>query len=156
MRFLTRILILLLAGSLFSFASAWAVELNLVYSGVSPSRPAREFVARDPDTGQPLDAVAFRGPGYREFHLMWDVTDGEVLPIPNPSSDIPSWVQRPEPHVDHRSGSIGYGFPLPCVKWDYTTAPGKPDRFTHMLPLKLSARDRAQLVVFAYQSGLVD
>ncbi len=136
MRTTLRCLLILLLSLTATIASAWSIELYLSYHGVSPSRRSESVSSKDATS--PILGDTMYGFGYREYHLYRDTT-AESPPSLTP---IPSWAQRPDPNPDSRAGSCAYGFPLLCLKWDYsielTSTPASNSSVRHAYPLSLA------------------
>nr|BFE69767.1 hypothetical protein GCM10020092_030680 [Actinoplanes digitatis] len=75
----------------------------------------------------------------------------------------PARVLRPHPRLDSLTdrereivGLVGEGLSNDEIAARLTVSPATARTHVSRAMVKLHARDRAQLVVFAYQSGLVD
>jgi DNA-binding NarL/FixJ family response regulator len=75
----------------------------------------------------------------------------------------PTRVLRPHPQLDALTdrereivGLVGEGLSNEEIAARLTLSPATARTHVSRAMIKLAARDRAQLVVFAYQSGLVD
>ncbi len=137
---------LVLAGALASIAVAWCIEIHVAYRGVPNSQTQVNFIEYDGS-----ESICFcmnaRQFGYREYLLGFDLKNGHPEIDIWPSTTIPSWVRRPNHLTDRSTGTYAYGFPLPCLKWEYVSAHFDvtgvtPDQTTlyHVFPLTLSSR----------------
>jgi DNA-binding NarL/FixJ family response regulator len=103
----------------------------------------------------------------RAIHL---VANGEALLSPSVTRRVvrefasrPTRVLRPHPRLDALTdrereivGLVGEGLSNDEIAARLVVSPATARTHVSRAMVKLSARDRAQLVVFAYQSGLVD
>ena len=103
----------------------------------------------------------------RAIHL---VASGEALLSPSVTRKVvrefasrPSRVLKPHPQLDALTdrereivGLVGEGLSNDEIAERLVVSPATARTHVSRAMVKLSARDRAQLVVFAYQSGLVD
>jgi DNA-binding NarL/FixJ family response regulator len=103
----------------------------------------------------------------RAIHL---VADGEALLSPSVTrrvvrefADRPARVLRPHPQLGSLTdrereivGLVGEGLSNEEIAARLTVSPATARTHVSRAMVKLAARDRAQLVVFAYRSGLVD
>ncbi len=112
-------IVFLLAGALTSIAVAWCIEIQVAYHGVPQDRTGETFWFPGNKRIQVCDL--YRGFGRREYHLHWTFPNVAGLPPqPSASTDIPAWVKRPYNGFENLSGTYACGFPLSCMKWDYT------------------------------------
>jgi DNA-binding NarL/FixJ family response regulator len=98
------------------------------------------------------------------------VAAGEALLSPSVTRRVvrefasrPARVRRPHPRLDALTdrereivGLVGEGLSNEEIATRLVVSPATARTHVSRAMVKLSARDRAQLVVFAYQSGLVD
>jgi DNA-binding NarL/FixJ family response regulator len=98
------------------------------------------------------------------------VADGEALLSPSVTRRVvrefasrPSRAPRPHPQLDTLTerereivGLVGEGLSNDDIAERLVVSPATARTHVSRAMIKLGARDRAQLVVFAYQSGLVD
>lgn len=103
----------------------------------------------------------------RAIHL---IAAGEALLSPSVTRKVvrefatrPSRVLKPHPQLDSLTdrereivGLVGEGLSNDEIAGRLVVSPATARTHVSRAMIKLSARDRAQLVVFAYQSGLVD
>ncbi|BCB82201.1 response regulator transcription factor [Phytohabitans flavus] len=104
------------------------------------------------------------------LHAIRLVAGGEALLSPSVTRRVvrefatrPSRVPKPHPQLDTLTerekeivGLVGEGLSNDEIAERLVVSPATARTHVSRAMIKLSARDRAQLVVFAYQSGLVD
>jgi hypothetical protein len=129
----------LLAGALTSIALAWTIELRLAWRGVPQDRPGDTFWYPAGKFNQVC--TLYRDFGYREYHVSWtfsgelDASRRKAVP-----SEVPGWVRRPDNRLECLSGTCSFGFPFPCMKWDYTDLMETPSTTTNQIEYQSALR----------------